>query len=980
MDYNSIFSEAYKKLNKEQKTAVDTIDGPVMVVAGPGTGKTQILTLRIANILRMTDVGAGAILAITFTESGARAMRKRLLSIIGPDAHKVHINTFHGFCNNLILTYPEYFPDIIGAGQANDVDSIKIIENIIDDLRPELLRPRGDNYLYVRDIISAIDDLKREGFRANDFSKLVNNAEKDFYKNTDLYHEKGAHKGKMKGEHKDKEKIIKKNLELATVYEAYEKEMLKNRLYDYADMILYVHEALKNNEDFRQIVQESYQYILVDEHQDTNQAQNGVIDILASFFAENPNLFVVGDDKQGIYRFQGASILNFTEFVRKYPKTKVINLVENYRSEASILSYAESILAGSEPLKSQTKNAPQIKVFECDNQQAEILNLINEVRGLIQSGTKPKEIAILYRTNKESFEIANALSKGGIKYIISSDRDVYETLIARKILKIIEALNSYENDEAIMSTMHIRELGLHPHDVFLIMRKSHDAKTKNIYSFLYDKQVFDELKFIEPEKVFNFANNFKKWLELRDEKNAKQLIEIILQDSGILNAVIQNTSTDDIEDLNSLMNDLDQFLANNKKSTITDFYKYIELKRRYGIYTKVNKVIEGDVHVRLMTAHGAKGLEFEHVFVMHVNTGIWSNRRSVDRLKLLPEVYGLNTAPDDGLDERRLFYVAITRAKLGLHISYSNTSVDGKELLPAEYIEQIPEKYKNHASVKINTAEIISNISKKYLEPEKVNIEFVNALLDKQGLSPTALNNYISCPWKYFYRNLVRLPEPTESHLAYGTAMHAGVEALFKDDKLGKNKDAMFAGFEESLLKQPLKKADFKEFLERGREALSGWYDSKKFIYPREVEKPFRRVAYDEVVFLTGKLDAIEYIDENVVRVVDYKTGKPKSRNDIMGNTKNSDGAYYRQLTFYKILIDEEFGGRVHMQSAMLDFLEPNDSGKYYCEEFEITKDEVKELKQKIVEVAHEIRNLDFWPIRCDDKDCKYCALREMML
>lgn len=981
MNYNTVFEEAYKKLNKEQKIAVDTIEGPVMVVAGPGTGKTQILTLRIANILRMSDVGPSSILAITFTESGVRAMRKRLVSIIGPDAHKVHINTFHGFCNNLIGSYPEYFPDIIGASQANEVDVIKIIESIIDDLRPELLRPRGDVYLYVRDIISAIDELKREGYRAKDFTELVNKSKIDFANTPDLYHEKGAHKGKMKGEYKDIERTLNKNIELAQVYEIYEQKMIDGRLYDFSDMILYVHEALRNNEDFKQIVQESYQYILVDEHQDTNQAQNSVIDILASFFIDNPNLFVVGDDKQGIYRFQGASVLNFTDFVRKYPKTKVINLVENYRSDASILAYAENILAGHEPLRSQNKNFPKISVFECDNPQTEIAQLIKNIKQLLKDGVLAKDIAVLYRTNKESFEISYALAKEDIKYFISSDKDVYETQIAKKVFKVIEAISSYDNEEYVFSAMHIRELGLHPHDVFLAMRKVHDAKEKSIYSFLYDTKSLNDLNLLNKDSFIDFANNFKNWVSFRDEKNAKQMVEMILRDSGILHEIIKHTNSEDIESLNALMNDVDQFLVNNKKLTIVDFYKYVLLKKRYGIYTKVNRVTEGDSHIKLMTAHGAKGLEFEYVFIMHANSGIWGNRRSMDRLKLIPEVYGLKDINDDGLDERRLFYVAVTRAKKGLSISYANLSLDGKELLPAEYIEGIPDEHKQISNIKFDAEGFVQNIEKTFVAPDKVEVEFVNSLLDRQGLSPTALNNYISCPWKYFYRNLIRLPEPTESHMAYGTAMHAGVEALFKNDKLAQNKEALLVGFENELLKQPLNKADFADFLNRGRDALNGWYEKylPTFVYPREVEKPFRRVSFDEVVFLTGKLDSIETIEENVVRVTDFKTGKPKTRNEIMGNTKNSDGAYYRQLVFYKILIDEEFSGRVHMQSAALDFLEPNENGKYIREEFEITQDEVRELKEKIISVAHEIRNLDFWGRRCEDKDCKYCELRGLM-
>lgn len=982
MNYEKAFEEAYKKLNKEQKLAVDTIDGPVMVVAGPGTGKTQILTLRIANILKNTDVGPSSILAITFTESGVRAMRKRLLSIIGPDAHKVHINTFHGFCNNLIMQYPEYFPDIVGSNQMNEVDSVKIIENIIDEVRPKLLRPRGDVYLYVHDIIKSISELKREGFRSKKFKELVEKSQIEFDNNPNLYHEKGAHKGKMKSEFKSVQLTIQKNVELANIYEVYEQKMADLRFYDYGDMILCVQEALEQNEDFRQIVQESYQYILVDEHQDTNQSQNSIIDILVSFFIDSPNLFVVGDDKQGVYRFQGASVLNFTDFIRKYPKTKVINLVENYRSDASILAYAQSILSGREPLKSQTKNFPKINVYECDNRQAELANLAIQIKNLIKDGVPPKEIAILHRKNKEAIEITNLFSKDGIKYTTSSDFDIYDTDIGRKFLKLVEAVCRYEDESFIMSVMHIRELGLHPHDIYSVIRKVKDAKQKSLYSFLYDKDVLLELNLINKDSFLKFADNLKEWIILRDEKNARQMSEILLRDSGILNSVIQSPNVEDIENLNSLMSDINNFLNNDKKSNIIDFYEYINLKRRYKIKTKANLFAERDDSVRVMTAHGSKGLEFEYVFVIHSNSGIWNNSKKSEKLKLIPQIYGLNEKSDDGLDERRLFYVAVTRAKKGLSISYSIFDSEGKDLLPAEYIENIPDEHRHHVNIKFEQDYFIKNIEKEELPKNKVDIDFVNKLLDNSGMSPTALNNYLSCPWKYFYRNLIKLPEPTEAHLSYGTAMHAGVENLFKKDPYGQNFEELIKGFDESLLKQPISKDDFKDFIERGRQSLTGWYEHnyKKFIYPRKTESKIERVSFDEVVYLTGKLDAIEQIEEGLVRVIDYKTGNPKTRNEIMGNTKNSDGGYYRQLVFYKLLIELDKKSGINMQSATLDFLEPDkDSGKYKSEEFEISNEEVIELKKEIVRVAHEIRNLDFWDKKCHDKECKYCSLRQLM-
>ena len=1002
-DYEAKFKEAYKGLNKQQKLAVDTIDGPVMVVAGPGTGKTQILTMRIANILQKTDIGAGGILAITFTESGVREMRKRLLSIIGPEAHKVHINTFHGFCNNLINQYPEFFPEIIGAANAREVDSILIIENVLDELRPEILYPRGDKYFYVYDILSAINELKREGFKPDEFIDLLGSVEKDFLSKPDLYHTKGAHNGKMKGEYKDQLRNIEKNKELAQIYQAYQNKMLEAHMYDFADMILYVSDALRGvnsfGEDFRQIIQERYQYILVDEHQDTNQAQNKIIEMLAGFFDDNPalsnpNIFVVGDDKQGIYRFQGASILNFTEFVRKYPQTVVINLIENYRSEPAILAYAENILAGREPLKSQKsqnnnlrESMPKISVYECERPVDEIYVVAEKIKKLIADGVELKQIVVLYRTNKEALQIENVFSKQGIKNKVFSDKSVYENILVKKVLKIIEALVLYQNDSYISAILHIKEFNLHPHDIAMIIRKVHDLRTKNIFSLLYDKKAFTELHLIEPEKVLDFAGKFKNWIEMRDEKNAKSLIEMILRDSGILQKIITNNNADDFDALNAFLAEVDDFLSQDKKLTVGSFLDYVYLKQRHNVRAKITNTLDLSGSVCLMTAHKSKGLEFEYVFVMHVNAGIWSNRHKIEHLKLIPQVYGLDSVNEDDLDERRLFYVAITRAKLGLILSYAKINNEGKELLPAEYIENIPAQHLEHIKQDTNNKIDIELIGNDVLPPDKVEVDFVNALLDSQGLTPTALNNYLECPWRYFYRNLLRLPEPIQNHMLYGTAMHAGVENLFKADSLGQNQAALIKGFEDSLLKQPLPKQDFEDLLKRGQQALIGWYEHsiKDFKYPRKTEQYIKGIAFDEVVHLSGKLDAIEQVDENLINVIDYKTGKPKTRNEILGATKNSDGAYWRQLVFYKILIDEHFGGRVVMQNAVLDFLEPDTDGgkkegKYKKEVFEITHEDVKNLKEQIITVAHEIRNLDFWTKKCDDKDCKYCELRDLMV
>ena len=361
---DSIFKKLYKQLNPAQKEAVDIVEGPVMVVAGPGTGKTQILTLRIANILKETQVEPENILAFTFTEHAASSMRRRLAEIIGSQAYRVRISTFHGFCNEIIKSYPEEFPHIIGAINITKPEQIQIIEQLIEMLPLKELKPFGDPLYYLQSLISSIEQLKREGINPERYLKLVEDEKKYFDLIDDLYHDKGAHKGKMKGDYQKLFKTIVKNQEAAIVYDAYQKKLRKKKLYDYSDMIMEVMQALSVNGDLLLNLQEQYQYFLVDEHQDTNNAQNKILELLCNFHP-SPNLFVVGDEKQAIFRFQGASLENFTYFKKLYRDAKLVILDNNYRSTQAILNVAENIIPGQKKLQADTKQlGRKIKLHE----------------------------------------------------------------------------------------------------------------------------------------------------------------------------------------------------------------------------------------------------------------------------------------------------------------------------------------------------------------------------------------------------------------------------------------------------------------------------------------------------------------------------------------------------------------------------------------------------------------------------------------
>jgi DNA helicase-2/ATP-dependent DNA helicase PcrA len=365
-----------------------------------------------------------------------------------------------------------------------------------------------------------------------------------------------------------------------------------------------------------------------------------------------------------------------------------------------------------------------------------------------------------------------------------------------------------------------------------------------------------------------------------------------------------------------------------------------------------------------------------------------------------------DSTPADA-DERRLFYVAITRAKESVTISYPRQDESRKEVLPSAFIaelrndlvekvsgDDVDSVWKNDRAFQFSPAagesgSRTAGTSDDELADKKHSLRdqaFVADLFSRQGFSPTALNNYLDCPWKYFYQNLIRIPAAQTTHQMYGIAVHAAFQDLFvalKHDE--KNEHFLLESFEGHLNRQSMSDRDRSELLVRGKKALTGWFETYGNNLNINVLPEFRINGVSiagidgQVIQLTGVLDKIEFIDGDIVNVVDYKTSKPKTRNDIMGLTKSGDGNYYRQLTFYKLLLNEFAEGKYAMQSGTLDFIEPDEKGKYHKETFAISDEEVIALKGDIIRVADEIINLKFWNKKCDDKDCEFCSLRKMM-
>lgn len=979
------FEQEYKKLNKAQKLAVDTIEGPVMVVAGPGTGKTQVLTLRIANIRVQTDTPPESILALTFTDAAAGEMRERLVELMGQDGYKVAIRTFHSFCNELISEYPESFPHIAGGSSVAEVDQIQIIRNLIDTEKLEHLRPFGDTYLYVRAIIKSISELKREGVSPDEFAKLLKAEEAAFEETPDLYNEKGKYKGKMKGKYVAQEKRIAKNKELLVLYRGYQKELLKTKRYDYDDMLIEAAVALKKDKALLQTLHEKYLYVLVDEHQDTNSAQTAVLELLTGY-DDSPNLFMVGDEKQAIYRFQGASLENFEYFKKRFKKAKVINLEDNYRSTQAIIDAATDIALGKGALKAKAghKEAP-ISLYEFGSADAEVFGIAKDIEGAIKAGTKPEDIAVLYRENKESQAMASMLGRLGVPYAISADDDVLADVQIGKLLRILLAIRHFGQASYLCEALLVDVWGLDPLDVYAFTTYCRDNRLSH-YQVIRSLASLKKIDLDNPDKLHRVYQGIAGWKSLADNEGAAKVFEFIVRESGYLAYILKlSDSQSALAKLHALFDMVKEFMLRKRTGTLHDFIDELELLREHDVRVKPRSTYHASRNmVQLMTAHKAKGLQFERVYIIGVVDGRWGNRRSRDKIKLPASVYSIakqvsEMDEEDEGDERNLFYVALTRAKKHAIISLARHGIDGKDQLASQFIAQIRPKLIEKADVSRYEKQFEKEREVAFAPEQATGVDvktkaFIREQFNKSGITPTALNNYLECPLKYFYVNLVRIPEAPNKFSQFGNAVHSALRFAVESAPITK---AQFLNrFKTALRREPMTEKEEEELIKKGEKSLGAYYDNflitssgnrlKNYPIKQLAEYAVDGIMLSKDLMIKGRIDRVDINKDGTAHVVDYKTGKAKSRNQIAGLTKDSDGNYYRQLVFYKLLLEKAKLYKV--KDAELDFVEGPKR-----EAFAPSDREVGELEAQIKEVAKAILAGEF--IGCHEKDCKYCGL-----
>lgn len=994
------FEIEYNKLNTQQKVAVDTIEGPVMVVAGPGTGKTQILAMRIANILKKTQVSPSNILCLTFTNSGVQAMKQRLLRIIGPASYQIHVATFHTFCNEVISLYPEKFLTAKKLNQLTDLERIFLIQKIISENEYKSLKPFKAPFHYQKSIIAAIGNLKQENISPEKFAVLIERQFEAFDAIEDLYHDKGVNEGKLKAKYLTQKASLEKNRELADIYNKYQKELEKEGKYDFADMILFVLRAFDEDPEILSTYQEKYQYLLVDEYQDTNSAQNRIISILGSFY-DNPNIFVVGDDEQSIFRFQGASLENILFFKEAYPETKIVVLENNYRSTQEILDISRGLIENnknqifnflniSKKLISKKEENGQVALAEFSQGGVESFFVVKKIEELIkQKKVNPSEIAIIYKEHRDGAEIIDFLSKLNIPYILEIGGNILDDPEIDKIITYIRALNfgvKQSDNQSLIEILHFPFFGIFPLDIYKIVVASNKART-NLFDTISNSKTLLSLELEEPDAIKEFVKVFLDCRNVANSANFAHAFEHIINATGYLNYLLSlNESVHHLNRLQSLFDEIKMTNQKDKSLKLSGYLKHIDLLQENELPIKERELSANYEGVHLMTAHKSKGLEFEYVFIPHCSDKHWGNKTKKELIKL-PETI-LKTKPskeENDEEERRLFYVALTRAKKQIYISYANSYGESENptlTVPSKFIGELPSncvKQVHTKSYEDNFDErLLLSFAKKKWQPSEALSEFLTQIIHDFVLSPTALNSYLECPQKFFYDNILRVPKTKDFTQSYGTAVHKALELLFKKFKRDfkmPTKDEFIFDFKAALDEEIFTKEEAGRAVERGVEILSKYYDFYaegwlKRGVPLNCEYDFsRHDVHFKNIPITGKIDRIDLIDKvsNRVKIVDYKTSSPKSLNQLMGLTKDKDTKLLYQAYFYKLLSETDPLFQWQVGEIEFDFVSPKD-GKFKSVGLPIDKLQYDQFKKIVEETYDKIIGLEF---HLEDQACK---------
>jgi DNA helicase-2/ATP-dependent DNA helicase PcrA len=1021
------FSKHYDRLNGLQRLAVDSSEGQLLVLAGPGTGKTQLLSVRAASIIRKGLAAPGNILILTYTNAAAKAMKERLAEVIGPAGYDVEVGTFHSFANSIIQESAEaanYTGDRIPM---SDVEAARAVEYALDTAEGAgPIRPFRSPYIYLKEIQRRIGDLKKEDVKPDDLDRYL----------------AGQKSGYRPMEPKHKARLVA----LAAVYRRYE-ELKTGRVrgifdergrYDFDDMILFAVAALGNEQGLLDEYRSQYRYIMVDEFQDTNGAQMDLLFTLAT--CENANLCCVGDDDQSIYRFQGASVENFKRLSARFPLMRTVKLVDNYRSTPELVDLSRSVI-GLVPadarvevktLKSVNDSASKEIVFnEFTTEAEELLYIVDKVGRLkkrIESsgavGTAAyNSIAVLVRKREQILRVIDAFLQAGIPYATDGKEDIQSEIRVRQMIDVLELAHIdprdiHAKDTALYSVLSSDYMEIPQADILNFisyvnrLRSSRPDATMlgeliGLFAGKKAHAVKDAPALKDAQAFARAAVMIKGLIEASPAMPAHKILLDFIQASGIYSYILREYGANGVlkirqlRALGSFVNMVKSGDLANPGMRLADLLEDMRTRKNHGLPVQGDLVTMSQDGVRIFTAHGSKGMEFDSVVIPFcLQDRSWPVRHMAGTIRLPSDLIRSAARPDDKdldrklflQDEARLFYVASTRARSSLILTASPSEGD----VTSPYVGTL--KLKPQAASGSARAEesLIARSLESAAAPDPfIGTEKILAdMVSNMTLNPTRLNGYITCRRKFLYNDVLKLPGPKKRSLVFGNCVHKALEETYRKFMLDRRFPS-FGFFSKEFARelgfQGVDAGMERECMNRLK-SVERWFARAKSgaVMPIDLEKKLMVTVGDNIIF-TGKYDKVEWDDrrKGTVKIVDYKTGKPDEHLKAIDSCRDLASpdceGYLRQLVAYKLLFEKDArrrGGRSVSRGALV-FIEPVSAdmrrlgyseGDYVTKEVEVTSGMVSELEEVIRSAWRDIRKLRFEKLAVRDrKTCGNC-------
>lgn len=897
-----MFQEIYQNLNPKQKEAVEHEGGPLLIIAGAGTGKTSVITSRIVYLIQQFNLQPENILAVTFTEKAAEEMEERVDLMLPMGYTDLWINTFHGLCERLVRAHA------LDIGLPADFELASEIEQRII-LGKYLYEFEFDYYSPLASPDSLVSELLKHFSRAKD-----ENITPEKYM--------AFAKEKQNDEGVDTEEK-KRLLEIAHAYQKYQEVILGEGKLDFGDLIMYALKLLKKRSNILKKFRDQFKFILVDEFQDTNFAQYELIKLLAG---DEMNLTVCADDDQAIYKWRGASVSNVLTFKDDFPEAKQVVLTENYRSTQNVLDISYASIQQNNPDRLEIKNEIKKQLSSNLDHTEDIIHahlptleeeavfVLNKMIELQNENNELSwsDFAILVRSNNSADPFINLLSKKGIPYDFVASRGLYLKPEIIDVMSYLRVVANYYDNAAFYRVISMPLFGLTYTDIVPIVEHAKKQNEPLFNSFLNHNEIAgitDDAR----AKIQKIIELVEKHAKLSQQKEVGEVLLAFLDDSGYLREVQKEKSLESekkILNISLLFKKIQSFMEKTPgKQSVKDFIEEIDVLQRMGEDPAPAKMQEGPDSVKIMTIHGSKGLEFDSVFVVNMVQGRFPTRRRSDKIQLPDELISEILPEGDPhiQEERRLFYVALTRAKKRLYLVSAEDYGGKRKKKVSPFVNEI----KEHVLTVGEISEEEPTLQKEQVKKknEKLTEKRFNFKLPSK-LSYTQVMAFETCPKQYKYRHILGIGGRGSASQSYGNSMHNALAKFYQEiidsrqkdlfnDLPGATLDRLLELYQESWIPYYYdSKSHEKKKKEQGLEALKAYYDANKDSFSRVsmIEKGFN-VKIGDYTF-RGVIDRVDDLGDGRVEIVDYKTGKTRKQRQV-----DTD----KQLTLYAIAVEQVF-------------------------------------------------------------------------